>query len=176
MSLRIKKKQIEDKAIDGSKIELGAGDALRAQDPSQNNTSVDLLEIDQDGDVLIKDQEIAFKTDVTSLQSQVTEIDEQLDLLPIEPQVTVTSSLASGTLFSVTGRSFTAQVSVFTNNSAEVFQLMGIYNESQWFLCQTAVGETTNVAFSISSVGVVSFTGTADQAKTIKYILSKTSV
>ena len=169
MSLQIKKKQIENKAIDGSKIELVSGDALKAQDPSQNNAIVDLIEIDTDGDVLVKEKEIAFKTDVTSLQQQIT-------ALEAHHEVSITSSAASGTLFTASGRGFIAQVSLVVSNTAELFNFMGIFNGTSWYMSQVSVGQNTGVSFSISSVGVITFSDPQARAKTIKYIITTTSI
>jgi hypothetical protein len=79
VNLRVKKKHIDDKAIDGSKIELLANEALVAQDPSQANTPVDLLKIDADGKVLSKGQEIAYKFQVDAEESARSSADLSLE-------------------------------------------------------------------------------------------------
>jgi hypothetical protein len=105
----------------------------------------------------------------TALSGRVTALEA--------PETAVSSSAASGTLFTASGRSFIAHVSVFTNSKAEVLQLMGAYNGTSWYMGQSGAGQATGVTFSINaSTGVVSFSGTAAQAKTFKYILSTTSV
>lgn len=92
------------------------------------------------------------------------------------PEVAVSSSASSGTLFTATGRSVIAHVSVLAGSKAEVFQLMCVYNGTKWFIGQSAAGEASGVTFSISAAGVVSFADGASQAKTMKYILTKTTV
>lgn len=212
--LRIKGKQIADKAIDGSKIELKSGESLMAQDPSQNNVPVELLKIGPDGKVLSKSQEIAFAFEVDAeelarqqadiaLQAQIASLDTQIDAIQDSggtvsaeaniraaadaafdtristlenPEISLTSSATAATLFTATGRSFTAHISVFANSKAEVFHIMGIYNGVKWFSGQASAGETTDVSFSVSTTGAVQFSDPAAQSKTIKYVLTKTSL
>lgn len=85
----------------------------------------------------------------------------------------VTSSLASDSLFSADGyRSFMAQVSVFvddTSDKAETFILIGANNGSNWYMSQVSTGLSSGVTFSISSSGLVSFSGQAGKTKKISY-------
>lgn len=104
----------------------------------------------------------------TALSNRVTALES--------PEVAVTSSASSGTLFTATGRSVIAHVSVLAGSKAEVFQLMCVFNGTKWFIGQSAAGETSGVTFSISTAGVVSFSDGASQAKTMKYILTRTTV
>lgn len=127
----------------------------------------------------LKDAKAYTDTSVSSEASTRASADSALSnrVSTLEnPEVAVTSSASSGTLFTATGRSVIAHVSVLAGSKAEVFQLMCVYNGTKWFIGQSAVGEASGVTFSISAAGVVSFADGASQAKTMKYILTKTTV
>ena len=75
-NLRIKKKHIDAKAIDGSKIELLANEALKAV---SNGVAVDLIKIDADGKVYAKSLEIAYSSDVSTEASARASADASLE-------------------------------------------------------------------------------------------------
>ena len=64
MAQQIKKKYLGADSVDGSKIKLLFGQALRVVDNS--GASVELLKIDADGKVMAKGSELGFKSDVSA--------------------------------------------------------------------------------------------------------------
>lgn len=74
MTLQIKKKFIEDKAIDGEKIELEAGQALKQVSIADGGLSIDLIKLDAEGKVQVATGEVAVKADISSLQEQTSEL------------------------------------------------------------------------------------------------------
>jgi hypothetical protein len=75
MAQQIKKKFIAPDAIDGSKLKLMNGEALRFQTPEGE---VELLKLSSGGEVLSKGQEIAFKSQVETEASARQSGDESL--------------------------------------------------------------------------------------------------
>ena len=74
-NLRIKKKHIDSKAIDGSKIELLADEALKA---ISNGVAVDLIKINAEGVVSAKNLPIAYSSEVSSEASSRVAADSSL--------------------------------------------------------------------------------------------------
>jgi hypothetical protein len=72
MAQQIKKKFIKDDAVDGLKLLLLDGQAVRAKD--SGGAAVDLLKLDVDGDVAAKGAKIAYK-------SEIEELDGRLDII-----------------------------------------------------------------------------------------------
>jgi predicted nucleic acid-binding Zn-ribbon protein len=68
MAQQIKKKFIRNDAVDGTKIKLLSGQSLRIESPSGE---VELLKLGSQGEVLSKGQEIAFKSQVDELRSDL---------------------------------------------------------------------------------------------------------
>lgn len=88
------------------------------------------------------------------------------------------SSAANVTGFSFsnsTVRSFKAQVSVYVNATAslyEVFELIGIQRASDWALAQSGTGDSSGFVFSITSAGQIQYTNsnyTGFSAATVKF-------
>jgi hypothetical protein len=69
MAQQIKKKFIKDDAVDGSKIKLLSGQSVRVIDGS--GQEVELLKLGVDGEVMSKGQELAFKSNVDTLRSEL---------------------------------------------------------------------------------------------------------
>jgi hypothetical protein len=68
MAQQLKKKFIGDDQVDGSKIKLLQGEAIRGKDSSNND--VELIKIDPTDKVLLKGQEAAFKSQIDAEQSR----------------------------------------------------------------------------------------------------------
>ncbi len=68
MAQQIKKKFIRNDAVDGTKIKLLSGQSLRIEGPSGE---VELLKLGSQGEVLSNGQEIAFKSQVDELRSDL---------------------------------------------------------------------------------------------------------
>ena len=68
MAQQIKKKYIQDDAIDGEKLKLVKGQSVRGED--QQGQEVDLLKLDQDDKVLLKGEEAALKSQVDAEQQR----------------------------------------------------------------------------------------------------------
>ncbi|NBX18228.1 MAG: hypothetical protein EBR09_12770 [Proteobacteria bacterium] len=64
MALQIKGKFIQSEAIDGSKLKLKQGEALRATD--ENGLDIELLKIGPNGEILANGDELALKADLTA--------------------------------------------------------------------------------------------------------------
>jgi len=77
VNLRIKKKNIDDNAIDGTKIKLLQNEAVKAVDSS--GQVVDLVKLDANGNVLGNGHELAKKTDITQEASSRVAGDNSLD-------------------------------------------------------------------------------------------------
>lgn len=77
MSLQIKKKNLGSNQVDGSKILLAQGQAIRGFD--QNGIEKDLIEFGESGEVLANGSEVAYKTEVEDLQSQITNVLSNVD-------------------------------------------------------------------------------------------------
>lgn len=69
MAQQIKKKFIKDDAVDGAKLLLLDGQAVRAKD--SGGAAVDLLKLDVDGDVAAKGAKIAYKSEVDALDGRL---------------------------------------------------------------------------------------------------------
>lgn len=77
MALQIKKKNLGSNQVDGSKILLAQGQAIRGFD--QNGIEKDLIEFGESGEVLANGSEVAYKTEVEDLQSQITNVLSNVD-------------------------------------------------------------------------------------------------
>lgn len=91
---------------------------------------------------------------------------------PIDFYGSMSSNSISGTVFtlnSVIYRSFVAQISVFIESNSESFMLLGAYNGSSWQISPSSAGKNSGVSFSMDSDGVLSFSDSSAQAKSISY-------
>jgi exonuclease VII small subunit len=77
MSLQIKKKNLGSNQVDGSKVLLAQGQAIRALD--SNGVEKDLIEFGAASEVLVNGSEVAYKTEVEDLQSQITNVLSNVD-------------------------------------------------------------------------------------------------
>jgi hypothetical protein len=77
MALQIKKKNLGSNQVDGSKILLAQGQAVRAFD--SNGVEKDLIEFGAASEVLVNGSEVAYKTEVEDLQSQITNVLSNVD-------------------------------------------------------------------------------------------------
>lgn len=68
MAQQIKKKYIQDDAIDGEKLKLVKDQSVRGED--QSGQEIDLLKLDQDDKVLLKGEEAALKSQVDAEQQR----------------------------------------------------------------------------------------------------------
>jgi len=79
-------------------------------------------------------------------------------------------------------RSFKALVSVeidATSNLYEVFELQGIQRDFDWVMSQTSTGDSSNIAFTITSAGQVQYTSGNEAgfvSGTIKFTAQTTSI
>jgi hypothetical protein len=80
MSLQIKGKFISNEAVDGSKIKLRQGEALRAID--ENGIEIELLKIGPNGEVLANGDELAFASDLDAevIRAQAAEAALQAEI------------------------------------------------------------------------------------------------
>ncbi|NDC48784.1 MAG: hypothetical protein EBZ61_06865 [Micrococcales bacterium] len=91
---------------------------------------------------------------------------------PIDFYGSVSSNSTSGTVFTLNStiyRSFVAQISVFIENNSESFMLLGAYNGSAWNISPSSAGKNSGVTFSMDADGVLSFSDSSAQAKSISY-------
>ena len=93
MAQKVKKKYIENNAIDGEKIKLLKDQSVRAADSS--GSEINLISLSPSDAVLVKDQEVALKTDITaeaiirqaadnSLQEQINNISSNIDPVALD--------------------------------------------------------------------------------------------
>lgn len=68
MALQIKGKFIQSEAIDGSKLKLKQGEALRAVDA--DGTDIELLKIGENGEIIANGEELALKASLTTETSR----------------------------------------------------------------------------------------------------------
>ena len=68
MANQIKKKYIQDGAVDGEKLKLVKDQSVRGE--NQSGQEVDLLKLDQDDKVLLKGEEAALKSQVDAEQQR----------------------------------------------------------------------------------------------------------
>lgn len=93
-----------------------------------------------------------------------------------------TSNASSGAIATIQPslfRSFNAQVCVLVDAAsdlAETFQLVAVNTGSDWLMSANSAGQDTDVDFSISSSGVLSFTDPAGQSKQISFRISTVSI
>lgn len=93
-----------------------------------------------------------------------------------------TSNASSGAIATIQPslfRSFNAQVCVLVDAAsdlAETFQLVAVNTGSDWLMSANSAGQDTDVDFSISSSGVLSFSDPAGQSKQISFRISTVSI
>lgn len=93
-----------------------------------------------------------------------------------------TSNASSGAIATIQPslfRSFNAQVCVLVDagsDLAETFQLVAVNTGSDWLMSANSAGQDTDVDFSISSSGVLSFSDPAGQSKQISFRISTVSI
>jgi len=93
---------------------------------------------------------------------------------PIDFYGSIISDSLSGSVFTLNStiyKSFIAQISVFLDGSStsESFMIVGANNGSEWIISPTSAGQNSEISFSISSVGVLSFSDASSRTKTISY-------
>jgi hypothetical protein len=93
-----------------------------------------------------------------------------------------TSNASSGAIATIQPslfRSFNAQVCVLVDAAsdlAETFQLVAVNTGSDWLMSANSAGQDTDVDFSISSSGVLSFSDPTGQSKQISFRISTVSI
>lgn len=92
MAQQIKKKFIKNDAVDGSKIKLLSGQSLRIEGPAGE---IELLKLGSEGEVLSKGQEVAFKSQVTQLRSDLESAIESEESRAMGVEGSLQSALSS---------------------------------------------------------------------------------
>jgi hypothetical protein len=153
---------------------LGAnnGSSWFISPPSAGNNSGVTFTIDSAGVLSFADSLGRQKTIAYNVQA----IDRTLESYGRrQERGSINSSLGTGSVFTVNSniyRSFTAQVSVFVDDStdlSETFQFLAANTGSSWFMSQIGVGDSSGVTFSIDASGTVSFSGQDGKPKRITY-------
>jgi small-conductance mechanosensitive channel len=163
-------------AVDGLDARL---DVLEGDDTVNGSVAKALQDAKDYADAYLSEVEALIVSRESDVADAISNFDGRLSA--IDASQDASSSVSGGELFTVDSsviRSFVGQVSVFvsTLGQAEVFSLMGVWNGTSWIMSVTSTGDDTGVSFSMSDLGVISFSASSSVERTIKYKYFTTTI